>query len=390
MRMGTNSAMKPLGMGSKMKILHVGKFYPPENGGIESVTYECVRGLKALGHDVDVICTTNDKGLVGVESNGRGSIHRCRSYGTLMRASVSPSFVAKLRSMVSKYDAVSIHMPNPLPLVALSGLKNIPPLFLHWHADVSTYGLGYKVYAAFEKAMLEKCAAVVVATRGHYDTSPALIPREAKVKVIPYGIDAGKFTSSAEAKVELPEGLSGKKIVFSLGRFVPYKGFDNLIRAAALLPADYLVVIAGDGPMRSPYQQMIEELGLSQKVVLPGRIDNEHLSAYYSACKVFCLPSVTTAEAFGVVLIEAMSFGKPVISTRLGNGVEWVTGHGETGLTVPVNDPKALASAVLNLLDDSETYESFSRRASARFKSEFTTEIMASRLSELYSSAVRQ
>ncbi len=209
-----------------------------------------------------------------------------------------------------------------------------------------------------------------------------------KIVTIPYGISVTGLHAGAFSRNELIESLSGRKIIFSLGRFVPYKGFDKLIRAAASLPDEYVVVIGGNGPLWGECQQLIDKLGLNDKVKLPGRISDQELGAYYNACHVFCLPSVTTAEAFGVVMIEAMSFGKPVVATRLGNGVEWVAGDGYTGLTVPVGDCAALAEALRALVDDQERYGCYSKNAINRFGSEFTGTVMAERLTSLYQSAI--
>jgi rhamnosyl/mannosyltransferase len=371
-----------------MKVLHVGKFYPPENGGIESVTYECVEGLKALGHEVDVICATDSAALAGDSGKPGSRIFRCRSFGTYLRSSVSPRYVAQLRRICREYDVISIHLPNPLPMLSMLGMSELPPLMLHWHADVSTYGLAYRAYSFLERSLLKRCHSIVVATDAHFATSPVLADFRDKVVTIPYGISVSSLHAVSTDRNDLLASLAGRKIIFSLGRFVPYKGFDSLIRAAAVLPDDYVVIIGGTGPLWNECRALVDELGLADKVKLPGRISDESLGAYYRACHVFCLPSVTTAEAFGVVMIEAMSFGKPVVATRLGNGVEWVAGDGNTGLTVPVSDSAALADALQMLLNDKDRYDSYSKNAVNRFDHEFTCSVMASRLTTLYQTAV--
>ena len=370
-----------------MKILHVGKFYPPENGGIESVVYECVEGLKSNSQFTDVICATNRTDLSFTENKSGCNIFRCPSYGTVLRNSLSPQYLAKLRHIARQYDVISIHLPNLLPLLAFTGLNNLPPLILHWHADVSNYGLAYRPYSIFERILLDKCFAIVVATDAHFTTSPILQKYKSKIKVIPYGINTCALISGMPVQVPILQQLSGKNIVFSLGRFVAYKGFDVLIRAAAKLPDDYVVIIGGDGPLKKSLDALLVDLGLSSKVKLVGRIPDNELGAYYQACKVFCLPSVTQAEAFGVVLIEAMSFGKPVVATRLGNGVEWVAGHGESGITVPIGDPLAMADAIQLMVSDEDRYEKYSYKAKARFTTEFTSDIMINRLLQLYRDA---
>jgi glycosyltransferase involved in cell wall biosynthesis len=371
-----------------MKILHVGKYYPPENGGIESIMYECVQGVRSLGHDVDVICATNDPKLNGVQTEASGArISRHRSFGTYFRTSLAPGLVNELRRISGNYDVISIHLPNPLPVLGLLGSKDLPPLILHWHADVSSYGVAYKGYAYFERFLLERCFAIVVATHAHFATSPILKGYAKKIRKIPYGISVSELHASRFARVPLLEELAGKKIIFSLGRFVPYKGFDVLINAAAMLPEDYVVIIGGKGPEREACQALIAHLGLSHKVKLPGMIPSYELGAYFEASTAFCLPSVTQAEAFGVVLIEAMSFGKPVVVSKLGNGVDWVAGDGETGLTIPAREPLLLAQGLFLMIEDDQRYARFSVNAKARFEREFKSEIMSQRLVKLYKEA---
>ena len=370
-----------------MKMIDVGKFYPPENGGIESVVYECVEGLKHKSQDIDIICATNSKDLISTEVKSASNIFRCRSYGTLLRNSLSPRYLTQLRHIAHNYDVISIHLPNVLPLLAFVGLRDVPPLILHWHADVSNYGLAYRPYSILERFLLDRCFAIIVATDAHFTTSPILQRYSAKIKVIPFGISTCALHDDKDVKVQILQQLSGKNIVFSLGRFVAYKGFDVLIRAAAKLPDDYVVIIGGDGPLKKSLDALVVDLGLSSKVKLVGRIPDNELGAYYQACKIFCLPSVTQAEAFGVVLIEAMSFGKPVVATRLGNGVEWVAGHGNTGITVPIGDPLAIADAIQLIVGDSDLYEKYSNKAKARFTTEFTSDIMINRLLQIYRDA---
>ena len=274
-----------------------------------------------------------------------------------------------------------------MPVLGLIGAKNLPPLILHWHADVSSYGFAYKGYARFERSLLERCHTIVVATHAHFTTSPTLAAYGHKIREISYGITVSELHASRFARVPLLENMAGKKVIFSLGRFVPYKGFDVLIKATTLLPDDYVVIIGGIGPGHEACQALVDELGLAHKVKLPGMIPSNELGAYFQACSVFCLPSVTQAEAFGVVLIEAMSFGKPVIASKLGNGVDLVAGHGKTGLTVPAGDPYLLAQGLLSLMETKGLYARFSSQAKERFEREFKSSIMSQRMDMLYKEA---
>ena len=145
------------------------------------------------------------------------------------------------------------------------------------------------------------------------------------------------------------------------------------------------MVIGGSGPLRANLQQEIDSLGLSGKVTLAGYMKDEDLPAWFSAADVFVLPSVTKNEAFGIVQIEAMSVGTPVVATKIpGSGVAWVNEDGVSGLNVNPGDPQAIAEAILAITKDEITRRSFSEGASRRFENLFKEELMINKTKELY------
>ena len=175
----------------------------------------------------------------------------------------------------------------------------------------------------------------------------------------------------------LKDKFKGKKIIFSLGRLVDYKGYKYLVDAAKYLPDNYVVLIGGSGPLKSALQKQIEHDDLRGKVILLGRISDEELPTYYGACDLYCLPSIMKTEAFAIVQIEAMSCGKPIVATKIPeSGVSWVNADGESGLNVPVKDSKALASAIERILNDRNLYLQLAKGAKERFNHLFLKEKM--------------
>ena len=138
------------------------------------------------------------------------------------------------------------------------------------------------------------------------------------------------------------------------------------------------------GPLTPDLRGLVGEMGLQDRVHFLGFVSDEVLSAYYQACDVFCLPSVTTAEAFGIVQVEAMAAGKSVVSSRLNNGVDFVNQHEVTGLTVPPGDSSALAKSINKLLTDRDLREKYGRQARARAVSEFSLTAMRDKTLSLY------
>ena len=153
-----------------------------------------------------------------------------------------------------------------------------------------------------------------------------------------------------------------------------------------MIVADFRVIlIGGTGALEHELRREIEELGLQGKVSLLGRVSEEDLPAYYGACDVFCLSSVQKTEAFGIVQIEAMSCGKPVIATNIPHsGVSWVNAHGVSGLNVAPENAKALAEAIVNVTQDPLDYQRYSQGAKKRYNELFTKEHMIEKCLNIY------
>jgi rhamnosyl/mannosyltransferase len=172
----------------------------------------------------------------------------------------------------------------------------------------------------------------------------------------------------------------GKRIVFAAGRLVYYKGFDVLVDAFRRVDAHLL--IAGDGPLRGELERRIAEHGIGSKVTLLGRVPD--LRPYYHAADVFALPSVARSEAFGIVQMEAMACGTPVVNTSLDTGVPFVSPDGVSGLTVPPGDAEALADAIERLLADEALRARLGQGGRARVADELSAGRMARRTLALY------
>jgi rhamnosyl/mannosyltransferase len=207
--------------------------------------------------------------------------------------------------------------------------------------------------------------------------SAPLKPYLAKTRVVPLGISVEKRENSRALVAGIRNRHPGKKLVFAMGRLVPYKGFDTLVRAARRMPHDVAVLIGGDGPERESLHRLIASEGVNGKVQLLGRLSDADAEAHLDATDVFCLPSVSRAEAFGVVLLEAMRAGKPIVASDIpGSGVGWVNEHGVTGINVPPGDPQAVAAAVANILADATGYHRYCEASRLRFLQTFTRERM--------------
>ena len=175
---------------------------------------------------------------------------------------------------------------------------------------------------------------------------------------------------------------SGRPMIFTVGRHVYYKGFDVLIRAMRSVDAE--LWIGGRGPLTGALHEVARAAGVADRVRFAGFIPDSELVAYYDACAVFCMPSTARAEQFGLVQLEAMHCAKPVVATRLGTGVEYVTLDEVTGLLVEPNDEAALAQALNRLLGDRALSYRLGAAGRARVEQEFSVRQMVEKTAALY------
>jgi rhamnosyl/mannosyltransferase len=171
-----------------------------------------------------------------------------------------------------------------------------------------------------------------------------------------------------------------RPIVLSVGRLVYYKGFEYLIRAMAAIKGSLIII--GNGPLKAELLRLASRVGISERLTILDQV--EDVTPFYHAADLFVLPSIARTEAFGIVQLEAMAAGKPVINTQLHSGVPFVSQHGITGLTVPPADTAALARAINRLLGDPALRASYGAAARLRTQEEFTVDRMVARTLAIY------
>lgn len=368
-----------------MRVLQFSKFYPPVMGGIESVAFELTEGLHRRGIATDVLCadlthrTRRERAPAGYQ------ITRAGSLGKLLSTSMSPAMLIEARRLVDRYDIVHVQMPDPMAALALWYARPRGRLVVHWQSDVVSQQRALRLYQPLQHWLLRRADAIIATTPPYAASSPWLQPWRHKIHIIPIGISEHGVPPQPARVDALRARFGRRRIVFSLGRMTYYKGFDVLIEAAAQLSGDCVVVVGGGGELLDTYRQEVERRGLGDRLHFIGRVPDDDIAAWFAAADVFCLPSIVRAEAFGVVLLEAMALGRPLVTTDIaGSGVPWVNRHGETGLTVPVGDARALASALEAVLADPTLAQRLGRGARARFEQCFTADVMVDSMLQLY------
>lgn len=359
-------------MSRRLKVLEVNKAYYPHIGGIETL-------VRQYSQELGTICNADVKTLVCRDGRGKTTretldgvkLTRAGSLGTYFSCPLSLSFIRLFRKMAREADVVHIHVPFPLADAALllSGFKG--RVVVSWHSDVVKQKKLMTFYKPFMMKLLKRADCIITATKGHIDGSDYLPDFRRKCRIVPYGITPGDYLSIERSPV-LTNRLSDKKNVkvFFTGRLVYYKGVDILLKAFTMTENCELF-IAGTGEMEQELKDFAKRHNIEKKVHFLGFLPDNELKQAYADCDIFVLPSVAKSEAFGIVQLEAMVYGKPVINTKLPSGVPYVSVHGKTGLTVPPSDAKALAEAINTLAADAKMRENFGKAAAERVMTEF-------------------
>jgi glycosyltransferase involved in cell wall biosynthesis len=361
-----------------MKVLHVGKFYPPHMGGMEIYLQQLVSYQSSL-MDVEAL-VANDLARTQVERIDGGLITRVASFGTIASMPLTPALGWHLHKQSA--DIIHLHTPNPGGALALLPSLGSSKLVITHHSDTLGRPLLRKIVSPFVQNAMNRASRIIVTSSRYRDTSDELAPYRDKCTVIPLGIDPMRFEESNAVAAEQLRSLYGTRIILAVGRLVPYKGFEYLIRGMRNVNAVLLLV--GNGPLRNELDALIHECELQNKVHLIDKVDDALIPAFYKAASIFVMPSITHAEAFGIVQLEAMASSKPVINTNIPSGVPEVSVHGQTGLTVPPKDSDALSKAMNLLLENDDLRIGLGRMARLRVHKEFTAEQMALRTVTLY------
>lgn len=367
---------------TRLRVLQVNKLYYPHIGGIEKVVCLLSEELaKRPALEVKVL-VCNMESRTRIEKTSNLEVIRVASLGTLFSMPVAPAFPLWLR----KLDADIYHYQHPFPLGELCYLLARPAgkLVVTWQSDIVRQRTLLRLYEPFLQMFLRKANLILATSPNYLESSRYLRAFREKCRVVPNGIDPSQFRATPQIEVQAAaiRARHGPSIILFVGRLVYYKGLPYLLKAMMEIQARLLII--GEGPLEKGLRELVESLDLSRKVVFLRPVSEETLAAHYHACDVFVLPSTANSEAFGLVQLEAMACGKPVVSTNLPTGVPYVNQHGKTGFILPPRDPEALARAINTLLDDPGLRENFGQYAKRRVEREFTMEIVAEKVLEIY------
>jgi len=386
-----------------MRVLHIGKFYPPHAGGIEHFSADLVRALASRGVSTAMLAHASPGTKARSFNDDRAEVVLATCQGQLLYAPVSPSFPFELARLIKRFrpELLHLHLPNTSAFWALlSPAARALPWVIHWHADIPLDARNaklralYRLYRPWEQALLKRARAIVATSAAYRDASAALAPWHAKIPVIPLGLgEAPAGTPVDDAEGDAPDAVAERHDahwpaagvrILAVGRLSYYKGFDVLLRAIAQLPQTSLLLIGG-GECETSLRDLARELGIETRVRFAGIVGDQALRSAYARAQIFCLPSIERSEAFGLVLLEAMRARLPVVASAIpGSGVGHVVVDGTTGILAPPGDAAALARALGRLAADSAARVRMGEAGHARWREEFTLDRCVQQVLALY------
>ncbi len=375
-----------------MRIAQVSPWFYPHLGGVESHVATLSRELAARGHEVTVVTTRDRPGAVERERMDGFEIVRVKPRMIVMRTPIAPRIRFVLRGAPA--DLIHAHLPPPLSAhyAADAAEAHGVPFVVTYHCDVELPSpFGTMVEALYRRSLgastLERARKVIVTTRTYAATSRAVWRHSPEV--IPNMVDTQRFRPDLDGggirqRLRLP---SDKPIVLLVGRIVPHKGVEHFVEAARYLPeASFLV--AGEGSSLETMKRLAVAFGVEDRVRFLGRVSQENLPNLYAACDVFVLPSVSRLEAFGIVALEAMATGKPVVVADI-PGVREVIEDGREGLLADPVNPRDLAARIQALLADPARAREMGRRGREKVLSTFSIAKVTDQIEAVYA-AVRK
>lgn len=378
-----------------MKVAHICLLFYPSKGGIEYHVYYLTQELSSMGVETCVI-TPNNLRSARYEELGKVRVYRFDPIVKFYKLFICPAMLELL--IREDFDIYHLHMPFYVGsefMYVASKIKH-RPLIISYHSDTHSFNeilhLFEKVYdGSFARVSLAKSSKIIGTSRSYLHTSPVVKPFLNKTTVIPYGVDPERFhPKNSGENIKDKYGIDEESMVVlfvgSLEKGHYYKGLNYLLEAfadAVRLDNDLILLIVGDGALRPQYELLAKRIGAYDKTIWAGSVNNVDLPDYYAASDMFVLPSVNRLEAFGIVLLEAMACGKPVICTNLAGVRDKVIDH-NAGIVVKPKNVRALRDAILKIADNFELCKEFGENGRKAIESTFIHSKIANKVFSVY------
>jgi len=362
-------------------ILQINKMYTPDIGGVETVVSDYANYLKKYD-DITVLCINKYFSLkTKIEIRDDVTIYRCASLGTFMSMPISFVFFYHMFLLSRKANYIHIHEPFPLASLGYFLIPKKKKIFLTWHSDIIKQKSIKVFFEFFQKKLCRKADKIIVTSENMKTFSYILKKYKDKLITIPLAISPEEYTNTINCNLDINN--LPKNYVLFLGRFSYYKGIFTLLDAIEDINEDIPFVIVGNGDLSNQIYERI--LKSSKNIYFINRyVSDKEKKCLLKYSKFMVFPSILPSEAFGIIQLESMIYGKPVINTNLDTGVPWVSKHNVSGLTSEVSNVQSLSSNIKKLYFDEVLYKRLSRGAIDRINKYFTSNKINKKLYNLY------
>lgn len=373
-----------------MKVLHVYRtYFPDPPGGMQEAIRQICLSTQAFGIQ-NTIFTLSPNPVPAVMERPEATVVRCRSWAAPASCDLGGiNAFATFRSLVKQADVVHYLFPWPFADLLREAAPAKPSVLTYISDIVRQQWLG----TAYEPLMwrsLRAVDAIVSNVPNYAKTSPVLSNPSirAHVRQIPLGIEEHSYELEADEGVFIRLGLSSETpFLLFVGVLRYYKGLHTLLAAAKHTRGK--IVIAGSGPEGYALKAEAIKLGI-QNVIFAGQVTKAEKVALLQTCKGLVLPSHLRSEAYGMVLVEASMFGKPMVTCEIGTGTSFVNQHLETGFVVSPESPDELSQAMNALLTDSDLAKRFGQAARIRYETHFSGPVLGHAYTSLYRQVMEQ
>lgn len=351
------------------------------------------------GYEVKVLCFNEDARDGNYVCKRGETVHdyvdnvetiRCGCFAKVSSQSLSLTYPRELKKVMNEFkpELVIFHYPNPyLSQFLLNYKKRDFKLLVYYNLDITKQKILGKLFHFQTLDVLKRADKIIATSPNYIEGSSYLKKFKGKEEIISCCFIPERLKITDEIKTVSEEIISknkGKIICFAVGRHVPYKGISYLINASKYLDDRFSIIIGGQGPLTDSLKQQAAE---DSKIEFVGKLSDDQLVAHYNSCDIFCFPSITKNEAFGMALAEAMYFAKPAVTFTIpGSGVNYVNLDGVTGIECPNGDSKAYAEALKKLAADPELRGKYGKAARQRVLENFTEDIFEKNLMKLIES----
>jgi len=371
------------------RILHVAKYYYPDEGGIETVTKYLVEGLTDFENIV--ICYSNS-GKTTEELIAGVRVYRISPSFQIARQDVAFSYFKHTRKIINDFNPniIIVHCPNPFVYPIIQHIAdNTVKIVLLWHSDILNKGFLYKMIKPIEQSLLKRADLILATSPNYVHPSSPIYRFKDKIEIVPNGVIASNLElkdGDLDKIKEIRSTYNNKPLILFVGRHTTYKGIEYLIEAERFIKSDCHIVIAGRGSLTEKLKRMSK----SNRITFLGKISDENLRLYYHAATIFGFTSITKQEAFGVALAEAMyCYCIPVTFRIEGSGVNWLSKDGQTGIVVKLKDTAGYANAIDRILSDKTLMKQYAQASHDRVNMFFTSQVVVKKADEVLKNLIK-